>query len=110
MVISMKMSIGLMMPESMEVSKEGKQRAIDYWMYGDDKFEELAEAWGKEVEDAELMRCANCEYYDNRVTVLKALDGDSGQGFCKKFEFLCSDEASCQAWEGNCEWGMDDAD
>ena len=56
------------------------------------------------------MRCANCEYYDNRVSVLKALDGDSGQGFCKKFEFLCSDEASCQAWEVNCEWDMEDAD
>ena len=95
------MAIGLMLPENMEVSAEGKQRAIDYWLYGDDRWSDLAAAWGKDLSDAELRTCANCEYYDNRVSVLKALDGESGQGFCKKFEFLCSDAASCQAWEGN---------
>ena len=104
------MSIGLMLPENMEVSEDGKQRAIDYWMYGDDNFEGLAAAWGKDLATAELKRCANCEYYDNRVSVLKALDGDSGQGFCKKFEFLCSDEASCQAWEGCGEYYSEDDD
>ena len=95
------MTIGLMLPENMEVSAEGKQRAIDYWLYGDDRWSDLAAAWGKDVSDAELRTCSNCEYYDNRVSVLKSLNGDSGQGFCKKFEFLCSDKASCQAWEGS---------
>jgi hypothetical protein len=107
----MMMSLGLMLPTDLEVSDTGKQRAIDYWMYGDENFEELAAAWDTDVATAELKRCANCEYYDNRVSVLKALDGDSGQGFCKKFQFLCSDEASCQAWE-SCgpEYEMEDDD
>ena len=102
------MTIGLMLPENMEESKEGKQRAIDYWIYGDDNWTELAAAWGKDVSEAELRRCGNCEYFDNRVSVLKALDGEAGQGFCRKFEFLCSEAASCQAWESCGEYGMEE--
>jgi hypothetical protein len=92
------MKIGLMIGEVPEVDPKNKTRAEQYWMYGASEAE-LAKAWGKPVEMAKLKKCANCEYFDNRASTLKALKAESGMGACKKFNFLCSQEAACQAWD-----------
>jgi len=44
-------------------------------------------------------RCGNCEYFDNRMQTLKALNIESGTGACTKFKFVCSQEKSCQGWD-----------
>ena len=92
-----------------EVSTENKSRAESYWMYGADAGE-LANAWGTTVSSAELKTCSNCEYFDNRARTLKALNAESDQGACTKFKFLCSQEASCQAWDCHYDKYMQEAD
>lgn len=93
------MKIGLMVGnETPEVDPKNKTRAEEYWMYGASE-EELAKAWDVKLSYAKLKKCGNCEYFDNRARTLKKLKGKSDQGACLKFKFMCSQEASCQAWE-----------
>ncbi len=94
----MNVMMGLMIGTTYEISDKNKKRAEEYWMYGASPAE-LAKAWNKPVEIAELKRCGNCEYFDNSVKVLKAHKLESGQGVCKKFLFACGQEAACQAWD-----------
>jgi hypothetical protein len=58
--------------------------------------------------EARRRRCSNCEYYDNRTLAQakmdkipwNAWDDDAGfRGYCHKFEFICHDLRSCQAWQ-----------
>ena len=103
------MAMGLMIGgEVPEVDPKNKERATEYWMYGATA-EELAKAWDKPVEIAELKTCGNCEYFDNRARTLKTLKGEPGQGACTKFKFMCSQEASCQGWDSK-EMEMEDDD
>ena len=102
------LSMGLMIGEVPEVSPKNKKRAEEYWMYGAPATE-LAKAWGVGVSIAELKTCGNCEYFDNRARTLKALKGEPNQGACTKFKFMCSQEASCQAWDSkDMEWETED--
>lgn len=68
----------------------------------------IAKAWGIPEEEARRRLCANCEYFDNTPEMLKemesipinALDRDGGgRGWCHKFEFICHNLRTCQAWE-----------
>ena len=90
--------VGLMMGETYELSPKNKKRAEEYWMYGKPA-SELAKAWDKPMAIAELKKCGNCEYFDNKVQTLKSHKLESGMGVCKKFLFACSQEAACQAWD-----------
>ena len=90
--------LGLMIGEVPEVDPKNKKRAEEYWMYGAST-EKLAKAWDKPVAMAKIKTCGNCEYFDNRAKTLKALKGEPNQGACTKFKFMCSQEASCQAWD-----------
>ena len=93
------MKVGLMMGgDAPDVDSKNKERAEEYWMYGASE-EELAKAWDKELEYAKLKKCGNCHYFNNRAKTLKALDAESGMGACMKFLFMCSQDASCQAWD-----------
>ena len=92
-----------------EVDPKNKARAEEYWMYGQGPAE-LAKAWGKDEAVAALKTCGNCEYFNNSARVLKALGGEAGQGACMKFKFMCSQEASCQAWESGEHGYMEEED
>lgn len=92
------MAVGLMVGAVPEVDPKNKKRAEKYWMYGASA-EELAKAWGKPVEMAELKTCSNCEYFDNSAKTLKALSAEPNMGACKKFKFMCNQSASCQGWD-----------
>ena len=68
----------------------------------------IAKAWGIPEEEARRRLCANCEYFDNTPEALKEmesipnneLDKDGGgRGWCHKFEFICHNLRTCQAWE-----------
>lgn len=90
--------MGFMIKESYEISDKNRKRAEEYWLYGASP-EELAKAWDKPVAIAELKKCSNCEYFDNKISTLKAHDLDTGMGVCKKFLFACSEAQACQAWD-----------
>lgn len=71
-------------------------------------WQKLAGIW--QVNEAEARRrlCANCEYYDNSAEMqaamedipLDAYDMDGGgRGYCTRFDFICHNLRTCQAWE-----------
>lgn len=69
---------------------------------------ELSKAWGITEQEARRRFCANCEYFDNTPRMmakmekikLNELDKDGGgRGYCHKFDFICHNLRTCQAWE-----------
>lgn len=117
------MKLGLMIPkEDMPSAKENKEvmeRLAEYWHLGpevgSDKpgankeyWAELAKVWGVEDSKARRRLCANCEYFDDSPKMLKAMEQipynkfdetGGGRGFCRKFDFICHNLRTCQAWE-----------
>lgn len=76
----------------------------DYWA-------KMGEIWQVDASEARHRLCANCEYYDNSAAMqalmdavpLDAFDKDGGgRGFCTKFDFICHNLRTCQAWEDCC--------
>lgn len=68
----------------------------------------LATIWSVSEAEARRQLCANCEYFDNSAPMQKlmedipldALDEDGGgRGYCTKFDFICHNLRTCQAWE-----------
>lgn len=73
----------------------------EYW-------KKLGESMQVNVAEARRRRCSNCEYYNNSTDMQLNMeripqnqwDVDAGfRGFCEKFDFICHDLRSCQAWE-----------
>ena len=73
----------------------------DYWLL-------MADVWGIEEEEARRRLCANCEYFENTPEMMEAMedipfnqfDADGGgRGYCHKFDFICHNLRTCQAWE-----------
>jgi hypothetical protein len=100
-------------------NRENTQMVIDDWMLGPEKpsnergankpyWMALAKAMQCDEAEARRRRCSNCEYYDNSVMTQIKMDRipwnqwdvDAGfRGYCNKFDFICHDLRSCQAWE-----------
>lgn len=100
-------------------NKKNTQTVIDDWMLGPEKpsnerganksyWMALAKAMQVDEAEARRRRCSNCEYYDNSVMTQIKMDRipwnnwdvDAGfRGYCNKFDFICHDLRSCQAWE-----------
>jgi hypothetical protein len=100
-------------------NKKNTQVVIDDWMLGPEKpsnepgankpyWMKLAKAMQVDEKEARRRRCSNCEYYDNSTMMQAKMeripqnDWDTGagyRGYCHKFEFICHDMRSCQAWE-----------
>ena len=92
---------------------------IDSWMLGpketsiypeDNKeyWKSLAKVWQVDEKEARRRLCANCEYFNNTNTMmaqmekipLNRMDADGGgRGYCHKFDFICHNLRTCQAWE-----------
>ena len=92
---------------------------IEDWMLGPEKpsnergankphWMALAKAMQVDESEARRRRCSNCEYYDNSVGMQVKLEripwnawdvGAGFRGYCEKFDFICHDLRSCQAWE-----------
>lgn len=73
----------------------------DYWS-------KMADLWEVPEEEARRRFCANCEYYNNTAEMqaqmeaipLDKFDMDGGgRGYCVKFDFVCHNLRTCQAWE-----------
>ncbi len=100
-------------------NKKNTQVVIEDWMLGPEKpsnepgankpyWMGLAKAMQVDEKESRRRRCSNCEYYDNSTMMQAKMeripqnDWDEGagyRGYCHKFEFICHDMRSCQAWE-----------
>jgi len=77
---------------------------------GDNKpyWTKMAKIWGNTEAEARRQLCANCEYFEDTPRMIEAmeaipfneLDADGGgRGYCHKFDFICHNLRTCQAWE-----------
>lgn len=100
-------------------NKKNTQTVIDDWMLGPEKpsneptankvyWVALGKAMQVDEKEARRRRCSNCEYYNNTPLMQAKMeriprndfDTDAGfRGYCHKFDFICHDMRSCQAWE-----------
>jgi hypothetical protein len=73
----------------------------EYWIA-------LGKAMQVDEAEARRRRCSLCEYYDNSTMTQAKMDKipwnqwdvEAGfRGYCTKFEFICHDLRSCQAFE-----------
>lgn len=100
-------------------NKKNTQVVIDDWMLGPEQpsnepkankpyWVALGKAMQVDEAEARRRRCSNCEYYDNSVEMQVKMeriprntwDTNAGyRGYCDKFDFICHDMRSCQAWE-----------
>lgn len=100
-------------------NKKNTQTVIRDWMLGPevpsnerganaDYWRKLAKAMQVDEAEARRRRCSNCEYYDNSTLTQAKMEripwnewdvGAGYRGFCEKFDFVCHDLRSCQAWE-----------
>lgn len=100
-------------------NKRNLQRVVDNWMLGPEKaspkpganleyWSDIAAVWGVSEPEARRQLCANCEYFENTPEMMRAmekipfdaLDADGGgRGYCHKFDFICHNLRTCQAWE-----------
>lgn len=100
-------------------NKKNTQVVIDDWLLGPEKpsneptankvyWVALGKAMQVDEKEARRRRCSNCEYFFNdpltqakmdRIPRNQWDDGAGYRGYCKKFDFICHDMRSCQAWE-----------
>ena len=122
--------MGLPMEEEFITTAENKKNTkmvIDDWMLGPEKpsnepganktyWLALGTAMQVDEKEARRRRCSNCSYYDNSTMTQAKMeriqrnewDTEAGfRGYCNKFDFICHDLRSCQAWEEK-EFEMED--
>jgi hypothetical protein len=100
-------------------NKKNRQLVIDEWQLGPEKtsvdpkvnkqyWTSLGKALGMDEKEARRRLCANCEYFNNSPMMqakmesvpLDKFDMDGGgRGYCERFDFICHNLRSCQAWE-----------
>lgn len=68
----------------------------------------MAKVWAISEPEARRQLCANCEYFEDTPRMMEAMeaipfnafDADGGgRGYCHKFDFICHNLRTCQAWE-----------
>jgi hypothetical protein len=87
-----------------EKASEDPAANKEYWM-------KMAEVWQTSEKEARRQLCANCEYFENTPEMMERMDvvpfsefdaDGGGRGFCHKFDFICHNLRTCQAWERKC--------
>jgi hypothetical protein len=101
-------------------NKKNTQVVIDDWMLGPENpsneptankvyWIALGKAMQVDEKEARRRRCSNCEYFEATPLMQAKMDRiprnqwdeNAGyRGYCHKFDFICHDMRSCQAWEG----------
>ena len=100
-------------------NKKNTQVVIDDWMLGPENpsneptankvyWVALGKAMQVDEKEARRRRCSNCEYFEATPLMQAKMDRiprnqwdqNAGyRGYCHKFDFICHDMRSCQAWE-----------
>jgi len=108
-------------------NKKNTQVVIDDWMLGPENpsneptankvyWVALGNAMQVDEKEARRRRCSNCEYFEATPLMQAKMeriprnqwDQNAGyRGYCHKFDFICHDMRSCQAWEER-EFEMED--
>lgn len=77
------------------------QPNMDYWRT-------LSKVWRIAPEQAKRNLCANCEYFNDSPDMLAKMESvpedrfdkdGGGRGWCSKWDFICHNLRTCQAWE-----------
>lgn len=105
--------------ECADINEMHRDLVIRSWSLGPEKasidpqanaefWQNISAAWNVTEAEARRQLCANCEYFDNTPKAQKLmeivpfdkydLDG-GGRGICAKFDFICHNLRTCQAWE-----------
>ena len=104
---------------STQENKRTMKRLQEEWNLGPEKasadpsankpyWNKLAAVWGVSQAQARRQLCANCEYFQDSPRWMEAMeaipfnefDADGGgRGYCTKFDFICHNLRTCQAWE-----------
>jgi len=84
-----------------EKASEDPAANKEYWM-------KMADVWQTSEKEARRQMCANCEYFENTPEMMEQMDAvpfgefdadGGGRGYCHKFDFICHNLRTCQAWE-----------
>ena len=84
-----------------EVASEDPKANKEYWM-------KMAKAWDTSEAEARRHLCANCEYFEDTPEMMEAMEAipmskfdedGGGRGYCHKFDFICHNLRTCQAWD-----------
>jgi hypothetical protein len=98
---------------------ENRDNVIKNWALGPDKasvdpkangpyWRSMAQAWSISEAEARRHMCANCEYFNNTPEMQKNMEAialdrfdrdGGGRGYCVRFDFICHNLRTCQAWE-----------
>ena len=102
-----------------EENKANTERTIKEWRLGPLKpsdepaankpyWQDMAKVWNINEAAARRQLCSNCEYFENTPEMIMMMEdiprnsfdtNAGGRGYCHKFEFICHNLRSCQAWE-----------
>jgi len=86
----------------------GPAKASDEPSANKEYWGKMAKVWDIPESVARRQLCANCEYFENTPLMMEsmediprtAIDADGGgRGYCHKFDFICHNLRTCQAWE-----------
>jgi hypothetical protein len=99
---------------------KNRENCKEYWMLGPEKvnqpnseyWRKLGNIWRISPDQAKRNLCANCEYFNDSPDMLAQMESvpeddydkdGGGRGFCQKFDFICHNLRTCQAWERACQ-------
>ena len=106
-------------PEPIQIDKAtnetNREHVAEYWNLGPEVVAEpgnywrlMSMVWDVPQSQAKRQLCANCEYFDDTPEAMQAMDAvpkdaldrdGGGRGYCHKFDFICHNLRTCQAWE-----------
>jgi hypothetical protein len=84
-----------------EKASEDPTANAEYW-------DKMARLWMVDTAQARRQLCANCEYFDDSTKMMEKMEAipmtefdmdGGGRGYCHKFDFICHNLRTCQAWE-----------
>lgn len=98
-----------------EQNIKNRDHVAEYWNLGPEVVANpgnywrlMGMIWDVPASHAQRQLCANCEYFDDTPEALQAMEvvpedkfdkDGGGRGYCHKFEFICHNLRTCQAWE-----------
>lgn len=100
-------------------NRKNRKLVIEEWQLGPENpsvepgankeyWKGVGKAWGMTEKEARRRLCANCEYFANgpmKQAMMESVPIDDydrdggGRGYCTKFDFICHNLRTCQAWE-----------
>ena len=94
---------------------DNREVVIDHWNLGPEVVAEpgnywrlMGMVWNVPPSQAQRQLCANCEYFNNTPEAMEMMEAvpqdqfdkdGGGRGYCEKFDFICHNLRTCQAWE-----------